>query len=91
MEVDPTATSSLSNETKNDPQRHRLIRAQLSFLQKADGSCNLEQGKTVIWCGVNGPGDCPSSKRCDNKLYIEVVYRCGPSHHNMIKVFHSLF
>uniref|UniRef100_A0A0N5ALD9 RNase_PH domain-containing protein n=1 Tax=Syphacia muris TaxID=451379 RepID=A0A0N5ALD9_9BILA len=71
--------------TDENLQKLRLMRAQLGFLQKSDGSCNLEQGNTVIWCNVNGPGDCVSSKRLNNKLYVEVVYRCGKSNCNTIK------
>ncbi|VDN56970.1 unnamed protein product [Dracunculus medinensis] len=54
------------------PSKHRVIRAQLGFLFRADGSCALEQGRTVVWCAINGPGDTGSSKRLNEKLHIEV-------------------
>lgn len=56
------------------PSKHRVIRAQLGFLFRADGSCALEQGRTVVWCAINGPGDTGSSKRLNEKLHIEVIY-----------------
>lgn len=85
MKTDKNEKPSSSNDGEKSIQRHRSMRAQLGFLQKADGSCNLEQGNTVIWCGINGPGDCAAAKRLNDKLYIEVVYRYGQSNRNIIK------
>ncbi|VDN21820.1 unnamed protein product [Gongylonema pulchrum] len=54
-------------------QKLRDLRAQLSFLSRADGSCALEQGATVVWCGINGPGDAPISKRLTERLFIDAT------------------
>ncbi|VDK83710.1 unnamed protein product [Onchocerca ochengi] len=69
MEVCSPEVSSYSH------QKLRSLRAQLSFLPRADGSCALEQGNTVIWCGINGPGNVSSSKRLSDRLVIEVLYK----------------
>lgn len=71
-------------------QKLRDLRAQLSFLNRADGSCALEQGRTVIWCGINGPGDAPSAKRLSERLAIDVVYKHGHAQKNAVKVLFFL-
>ncbi|KAL3994882.1 3' exoribonuclease family domain 1 protein [Acanthocheilonema viteae] len=59
----------------NSHQKLRDLRAQLSFLPRTDGSCALEQGTTVIWCGINGPGNASSSKRLSEQLVIDILYK----------------
>ncbi|VDM38065.1 unnamed protein product [Toxocara canis] len=78
MEVENMSTPS-SSATEPVASKHRQLRAELNFLPRADGSCALEQGGTLVWASVNGPGDVASSKRLDDKLYVEVVYRHGQS------------
>uniref|UniRef100_A0A915B7R1 Exoribonuclease phosphorolytic domain-containing protein n=1 Tax=Parascaris univalens TaxID=6257 RepID=A0A915B7R1_PARUN len=79
MEVQCTSMPSSSSGIDSTISKLRQLRAELSFLPRTDGSCALEQGNTVMWASINGPGDVPSSKRLDEKLYIEVVYRHGQS------------
>lgn len=39
------------------------IKGTLSLLKRADGSGEFSNGQTIVWCGINGPGDIQSSKR----------------------------
>ncbi|VDN82275.1 unnamed protein product [Brugia pahangi] len=61
--------------SNNSRQKLQGLRAQLSFLPRTDGSCALEQGATVIWCGINGPGNASSSKRLSERLLIDILYK----------------
>ncbi|KAM3718938.1 Exosome complex component RRP46 [Dirofilaria immitis] len=62
------------------------LRAQLSFLHRADGSCALEQGNTVIWCGINGPNNVSSSKRLSERLVIDIIYKKSHELKNSVKI-----
>lgn len=46
------------------------LKANLSLLKNADGSCEYYNGKTRVLCAVNGPGDIQSSKRKYDKMNI---------------------
>lgn len=70
----------------NSRQKLRDLRAQLSFLPRADGSCALEQGTTVIWCGINGPGNVSSSKRLSERLVIDILYKDAYGAKDSVKV-----
>lgn len=80
MEVRPSEDSDSSH------QKLRDLRAQLSFLPRADGSCALEQGTTVIWCGINGPGNVSSSKRLSERLVIDICYKDPHGQKDSVKV-----
>lgn len=78
------------SENKNEPSENlcklRKMSARLSFLSQTDGSCALEQGNTVIWCTVNGPGDATSTKRDNERLIINVAHNDIDSTQNTTKV-----
>lgn len=75
----------------NSCQKLRDLRAQLSFLPRADGSCALEQGATVLWCGINGPGNIASSKKLSDQLVLDILYEHAHGLKNSVKVFLSRF
>uniref|UniRef100_A0A0R3RS11 RNase_PH domain-containing protein n=1 Tax=Elaeophora elaphi TaxID=1147741 RepID=A0A0R3RS11_9BILA len=75
-----------SKMSDNSHQKLRDLRAQLSFLPRADGSCALEQGTTVIWCGINGPGNVSSSKRVSEQLVIDILYKHAHGQKDSVKV-----
>ncbi|CAG9540589.1 unnamed protein product [Cercopithifilaria johnstoni] len=70
----------------NSHQKLRSLKVQLSFLPRTDGSCALEQGTTVIWCGINGPGNISSSKRLSERLVIDILYKHAHGQKDSIKV-----
>lgn len=70
----------------NSHQKLRDLRAQLSFLSRSDGSCALEQGTTVIWCGINGPGNLSCSKRLSERLVIDILYKHTHGQEDSVKV-----
>ncbi|EFO24808.1 hypothetical protein LOAG_03684 [Loa loa] len=80
MELRPVEVSD------NSRQKLRDLKAQLSFLPRADGSCALEQGTTVIWCGINGPGNVSSSKRLSERLVIDILYKHAHGLKNSVKI-----
>uniref|UniRef100_A0A914W9J4 Exosome component 5 n=1 Tax=Plectus sambesii TaxID=2011161 RepID=A0A914W9J4_9BILA len=53
----------------------RTLRAQLSVLHRADGSVALQQGGTVVWAAVYGPGDSTASKRLNDRAFIDVLFK----------------
>uniref|UniRef100_A0A915DAA1 Exoribonuclease phosphorolytic domain-containing protein n=1 Tax=Ditylenchus dipsaci TaxID=166011 RepID=A0A915DAA1_9BILA len=46
------------------------IKGRISFLKHPDGACEIEHGKSRIWCAINGPGDVQSSKRIFDRVNV---------------------
>lgn len=53
----------------------RTLRCDLGFLKRADASASYEQGKAIVWCSINGPGDVMASKRLTMKMLVEISNR----------------
>ncbi|VDN06595.1 unnamed protein product [Thelazia callipaeda] len=53
----------------------RKLDARINFLLRSDGSCALEQGANAMWCGIVGPGDVAATKRIDDRLLIDIIYK----------------
>lgn len=66
------------------------LECNLSFLNRADGSCELSNGKTKVWCGVNGPGDVQPSKRIFDRMNILFTINRLPTNKLIGKHFHIL-
>lgn len=43
-------------------------KGKLSFLKRADGCAEFRNGKTIVWCAINGPGDIQVSKRIYDRV-----------------------
>ncbi|VDL83852.1 unnamed protein product [Nippostrongylus brasiliensis] len=47
--------------------RLRVMRCELGYLHRADGSCSYSQGKTAVWASCSGPED--------ERLHLDVSFR----------------
>ncbi|WKX93810.1 hypothetical protein Q1695_011239 [Nippostrongylus brasiliensis] len=55
--------------------RLRVMRCELGYLHRADGSCSYSQGKTAVWASCSGPGDVHVARREDERLHLDVSFR----------------
>uniref|UniRef100_A0A0K0D918 RNase_PH domain-containing protein n=1 Tax=Angiostrongylus cantonensis TaxID=6313 RepID=A0A0K0D918_ANGCA len=55
--------------------RLRLMRCELGYLRRMDGSCSYSQGRTLVWASCAGPGDVHVARREDEQMYLAVSFR----------------
>ncbi|KAJ1346043.1 hypothetical protein KIN20_000713 [Parelaphostrongylus tenuis] len=53
----------------------RVMRCELDYLSRTDGSCSYSQGRTLIWACCTGPGDIHVARREDDQMYLDVSFR----------------
>ncbi|KJH43719.1 HRDC domain protein [Dictyocaulus viviparus] len=53
----------------------RVMRCELGYLHRMDGSCSYSQGRTLIWASCLGPGDVHSARREDEHMRLDVSFR----------------
>ncbi|GJQ09326.1 hypothetical protein GpartN1_g1117.t1 [Galdieria partita] len=53
----------------------RGFRCELGYLERADGSCRLEQGKTQVVAGVYGPLEARGRNELPDKTFVDVSIR----------------
>ncbi|VDO08028.1 unnamed protein product [Haemonchus placei] len=55
--------------------RLRIMRCELGYIRRADGSCSYSQGRTSLWASCSGPGDIHVARREDEQMHLDVSFR----------------
>ncbi|KAK6008955.1 3' exoribonuclease family, domain 1 [Ostertagia ostertagi] len=55
--------------------RLRMMRCELGYIRRADGSCSYSQGRTSLWASCSGPGDIHIARREDEQMHLDVSFR----------------
>jgi len=53
----------------------RPMQIELNCLKRADGSCSMAFGDTVVLASCFGPGDCKASKQLTDRALLEIVVK----------------